>query len=557
MFLNNYLLVFSLFIFSICTANGQIVTNGSFTGPTGNSQTPPGWTDVKGWNPGPNIGTNPTVDCYSTSFSGPLGVSVVASASSPDGGTWLGITSLIKTASTFENEAAQQTVTGLVPGQTYNIQFYAANFGFPNFTSPGRVMVHVDGVQAAISPVLPLLANNWTTVNGSFIASAAAAVIQVDAIHTQPQGGVFSVDGLTITLSCYVGPAPIFVQNSFCTGEVTFDLTTLSPTNPNPTAELNWYTSNLPSATNQINNASNVDLGSYYAAFFDQANNCYSPVSQININANPQANFSFSMECNDAPIHFTDLSTINSGVINAWSWDFQDGSAGTSQQNPTHTLFPGNTTDSVTLAVTTASGCQDDTTILITYLPLPVISLMSQYNCLHEPVSFTGIGTVLNGTIAQWIWDFGDGSVSNLQNPIHTYSNDGCFDVSLMVVASNGCSSQLTVNNSVCLLPLPSAQFTVSQAALGESFLTYFHHNGSTNATNYIWDFGDGSALSNYFEPTHTYVETPNQTTTLIAINQDGCTDTFSLALNFPGEIIYYVPNSFTPIFRTSFYFRL
>lgn len=50
-------------------------------------------------------------------------------------------------------------------------------------------------------------------------------------------------------------------------------------------------------------------------------------------------------------------------------------------------------------------------------------------------VEFTDIS---QGSILEWYWDFGDGGVSNDQNPTHTYNSDGSYDVSLRVVTSAG-----------------------------------------------------------------------------------------------------------------------
>jgi len=37
-----------------------------------------------------------------------------------------------------------------------------------------------------------------------------------------------------------------------------------------------------------------------------------------------------------------------------------------------------------------------------------------------------------------WLWDFGDGQTSNLQNPVHSYQADGDYTVTLIVANSNG-----------------------------------------------------------------------------------------------------------------------
>lgn len=63
-------------------------------------------------------------------------------------------------------------------------------------------------------------------------------------------------------------------------------------------------------------------------------------------------------------------------------------------------------------------------------------------------VDFTDTTEVTDGYARQWFWDFGDGSVSEDQNPTHIYEGVGGekFTVSLMVLATEGEFSALSSN---------------------------------------------------------------------------------------------------------------
>jgi gliding motility-associated-like protein len=67
---------------------------------------------------------------------------------------------------------------------------------------------------------------------------------------------------------------------------------------------------------------------------------------------------------------------------------------------------------------------------------------------LGEDVFFNDI---TRGNAVLWNWDFGDGTVSNLQNPIHVYDQVGTYKVQLRVVDGIGCVSiyemELTVKD--------------------------------------------------------------------------------------------------------------
>jgi gliding motility-associated-like protein len=73
--------------------------------------------------------------------------------------------------------------------------------------------------------------------------------------------------------------------------------------------------------------------------------------------------------------------------------------------------------------------------------------------------------------------------------------------------------------------------------------------NTSSNADSYVWNFGDGSGTSTVFSPTHSFPseEPGNYTVTLVATNAAGCVDTAIAIVIVEEDLIFYVPNTFTP----------
>ncbi|NQU33472.1 MAG: T9SS type A sorting domain-containing protein [Bacteroidetes bacterium] len=74
-----------------------------------------------------------------------------------------------------------------------------------------------------------------------------------------------------------------------------------------------------------------------------------------------------------------------------------------------------------------------------------------------------------NENIISWYWDFGDGSTSTIQNPVHNFSNFGLFKVSLTIIAfSNGAIDTSTI----------SKQFYINKTEYyhmgGHAFSEYF-----------------------------------------------------------------------------------
>jgi formylglycine-generating enzyme required for sulfatase activity/PKD repeat protein len=54
-------------------------------------------------------------------------------------------------------------------------------------------------------------------------------------------------------------------------------------------------------------------------------------------------------------------------------------------------------------------------------------------------------------TVISWLWNFGDGSSGTGQNTSHTYTDEGCHDVTLTVILSNGMSGSITRKDFICV----------------------------------------------------------------------------------------------------------
>ena len=125
------------------------------------------------------------------------------------------------------------------------------------------------------------------------------------------------------------------------------------------------------------------------------------------------------------------------------------------------------------------------------------------------------------GAITAYLWDFGDGSTSSEQNPLHTYASDGTYTVTLTVGIADGRTDSHSQNVTVAT-PI-SAAFSAQINGLDVQFT-----NQSTGAVASItWDFGDG-ATSNDVNQHHTYANSGTYTVTLTVGSADGRTDSHS-----------------------------
>ncbi len=109
-----------------------------------------------------------------------------------------------------------------------------------------------------------------------------------------------------------------------------------------------------------------------------------------------------------------------------------------------------------------------------------------------------------------WLWNFGDGYLSTLQDPTHVFSAPGTYNVCLII--TNSCGTD-TVCGPVTICEPPVANFSAN-----ETLNTIQFSDLSTNATNWQWDFGDGNQSSDQ-NPLYTYAAPGTYTVCLIATN--------------------------------------
>ncbi|MFY9310545.1 MAG: PKD domain-containing protein [Bacteroidia bacterium] len=134
------------------------------------------------------------------------------------------------------------------------------------------------------------------------------------------------------------------------------------------------------------------------------------------------------------PILHVDFTNTSIFAI-TYLWDFGDGTTSV-DENPSHDYInPGLYT--VTLMAFGATGT--DTSIVTgqVYVYPPPVSNFQAYVSQGGDTAYFADNS-LNAT--GWLWDFGDGNSSTIQNPTHTYAANGTYSISLIVTNSYGCA---------------------------------------------------------------------------------------------------------------------
>jgi PKD repeat protein len=257
----------------------------------------------------------------------------------------------------------------------------------------------------------------------------------------------------------------------------------------------------------------------------------------VNLNPIPVFEFTASAGCANDSTHF--ISTISSGVITNWLWNFGDGTTSTVVE-PYH-IYSTSGQFTVLLTGTDDNGCHNTRTQTVNISPSPIASFQtSEERCTNSPVLFDELSNASGGQFTSWYWDFGDGTDTLINAPgnpdvSHIYVSSGTFIVRLKVYTNQGCENENQQNISI--LPGPLSQFHYSTSC--EDTTVQFNGipgtNGGSDIVGYSWNFGDpASGVNNTSllqNPAHIYVNPGIYQVSLSEVNASGCSDSITQAV--------------------------
>ncbi len=250
-----------------------------------------------------------------------------------------------------------------------------------------------------------------------------------------------------------------------------------------------------------------------------------------------EAMFNYYPAANDwLTIQFMDAS---SGYPNNWSWDFGDGNTST-DQNPLHTYDDfGDYYVNLTIS-DDSSDCNSSVELLVRvgdtiWIPDSCMAWFfacpdsSDFMTMHfQDMSFG----MYNEQPTSWSWEFGDGSTSDEQNPVHTYAQEDEYEVCLTATFGDVCeSSYCEIIEVIDWDSYCQAQFyyfpMVDSMPDGGDFAIQFMDYSYGNPTEWEWEFGDGSG-SEEQNPIHTYASEGTYNVCLTIANPaDSCESTY------------------------------
>lgn len=403
-----------------------------------------------------------------------------------------------------------------------------------------------------------------TTLNGdSYLwnTGETSQTIEVDvsgdySVSVFSPSGCFASDEITVTFETPAN-AGLDGQLSFCNTENQINLTDYLE---NGVSQNGSWSSGNAQLTGLLSSAGNLQInnlgGNYAVSYVVPGVFCPNDMANWNITISRQP-----LAGTDAQIHicnsteysmmlYPELNFIEAAQGGYWIQNLSAGNA----FNPTNgalaaeQISAGNYTFSYVMEG--AGACVNDTAnvqVWVSAMPINQFSSDVTSGCEALTVSFINEPIASENTTYQY--QLSDGNTyNNVFNFNHVFQNAGCYDIILTAVSDGLCVTTQVYEDMICVDPLPVASFSYSpNPVFADNPEVVFSNNSIYNATNF-WDFGDGQT-STFANPNHNYATgiAQNYTVTLIVISDAGCSDTTTQIVEVNEQLLFYVPNTFTP----------
>ncbi len=243
----------------------------------------------------------------------------------------------------------------------------------------------------------------------------------------------------------------------------------------------------------------------------------------------PSADFSATLACDDQEVVFTNASSISAGSL-SYVWDFGDGSATTTDQDPIH-VFATPGTYPVRLIATSNEGCSDTLTETILVHPTPDATITANGStgsvCAGDSVTLEAP----TGTGYRYVWSNGDTARTI------TVTRTGNYSVTITSGAL--CNGEGEIEVAI----FSEASVTISpDTTVSLGFSTTLQ---ATGGIAYEWSPAESLNNPNSATP----VATPMQQTTysVTVTVADGCVTTREVTVSVTEDFRVDVPNLFTP----------
>lgn len=393
-----------------------------------------------------------------------------------------------------------------------------------------------------------------TNGTGSFVPDSSVLNAQyvsspADIVSGNVQFVLFSADNSTCAVATdtmnviYTMAATVTISNpdtiTVCANNATVPL---SGTVSGPTTTGKWTTSgsgifspnNSSLTCNYLPSVADTTAGSVWIYLESTSNgNCF-PVFDsvlILITDNPVVNAGPNqLICaNDSEIQLN--GTVNGSFNVVWTGGTGVFTNSNTDLAPTYQPTPAEIASGtliLNLESTNNGNCLSNSDVIqINFVAPPFANFNASTVCEGAVTQFSDFSLPGSGTITNWLWNFGGGQTTTLQNPSLTYSTTGINQATLIVTNSFGCKD--TIVNNVTVYENPVADFNYLADCINNQVTINFTDASSSvdPIANYFYDFG-GQGTANSANVTQVFNSDGSYEVIHIVSTGNGCSDTIS-----------------------------
>ena len=350
-----------------------------------------------------------------------------------------------------------------------------------------------------------------------------------------------------------------FTSTTVCEGSTTI-VTSTSTTTSGNIVSWNWdldNDGNFDNATGASINGILPSSGTFPIGLQVTTDLSETASVYLNVVVNPLPNAAFSANdvCKGEPTTLTSTSTIASGSIASWNWDFDNNSFFNDGNGQTVTHdFQNSGTYTAGLQVVSDLGCVSQVYNTVTVNPLPNATFTFENVCIGDITHFTASANVISGNVTGYTWDFNNDNIFGDETGAEVdfeFLSAGFYPVTLQVTTDQGCTSETT--DFVTIAPLPVIIFNFTGECEGAPVQFLNQSSNQVGSIDYLWSFGD-TQFSSAVNPSHIYASEGTYTINLTGTSSYGCVNsaTQSITIN-PGPSASFTYNEVCTGFITDF----
>jgi len=266
--------------------------------------------------------------------------------------------------------------------------------------------------------------------------------------------------------------------------------------------------------------------------------------SAFNVTVNPEPVVGFTepnaQQCfGNNQFNFINTSTVLTGNMQ-YVWYLGDGASTTTKDVTYSYAIPGEYM--VKMVAITDSGCVDSTAKNVKIFKYAIADFKVDPVCVNQRLPLFNQTVNTSPSVLTWLWEFGNGATSTLQNPVYSYPAPGIYPLKL-TVSNIHCPQTISEKlvNITIDDPLPGTRYPDVEAVM--NFPEQLQARQIANTVQWVPSLN--LDFSNSYRPS--FKGLASQLYQVQLKTKSGCVTVDTQFVKIKKKIEIYVPTTFTP----------